>query len=33
MLDNFLASHGRESYVGPRRVVVAMAELYTNKEI
>jgi len=33
MLDNFLASHGRESYVGPRRIVVAMAELYTNKEI
>jgi len=33
MLDNFLASHGRESYVGPRRIVVTMAELYTNKEI
>jgi alpha-ketoglutarate-dependent taurine dioxygenase len=33
MLDNFLTSHGREPFVGPRRVVVAMAELYTNREI
>jgi alpha-ketoglutarate-dependent taurine dioxygenase len=30
MLDNFLASHGREPFIGPRRIVVAMAELYTN---
>ena len=30
MLDNFLASHGREPFVGPRKIVVAMAELYTN---
>jgi alpha-ketoglutarate-dependent taurine dioxygenase len=33
MLDNFLASHGREPFVGPRQILVAMAELYTNKEI
>ncbi len=33
MVDNFLASHGRDPYVGPRSVVVAMAELYTNKDI
>lgn len=33
MLDNFLASHGREPYSGPRRIVVAMAELYVNKSI
>ena len=32
MLDNFLASHGREPYSGPRRILVAMAELYTNNE-
>jgi alpha-ketoglutarate-dependent taurine dioxygenase len=33
MLDNFLSSHGREPYVGPRSIVVAMAELYTNTNI
>lgn len=32
MLDNFLASHGREPYLGPRRILVAMAELFTNTE-
>ena len=31
MLDNFLASHGREPYRGPRRILVTMAELYTNE--
>jgi alpha-ketoglutarate-dependent taurine dioxygenase len=31
MLDNFLASHGRESFVGPRKILVAMAELFTNE--
>ncbi|MEW6734671.1 MAG: TauD/TfdA family dioxygenase [Acidobacteriota bacterium] len=30
MLDNFLVSHGREPFVGSRKVLVAMAELYTN---
>lgn len=29
LLDNFLASHGREPFAGPRRIVVAMSELYT----
>jgi alpha-ketoglutarate-dependent taurine dioxygenase len=33
MLDNFLASHGREPFAGPRKILVAMAELYTNQEI
>jgi alpha-ketoglutarate-dependent taurine dioxygenase len=30
MLDNFLVSHGREPFVGPRQILVAMAELYTS---
>jgi alpha-ketoglutarate-dependent taurine dioxygenase len=29
MVDNFLVSHGREPFVGPRLILVAMAELYT----
>jgi alpha-ketoglutarate-dependent taurine dioxygenase len=33
LLDNFLAVHGREPYVGPRKVLVAMAELFTNLEL
>jgi alpha-ketoglutarate-dependent taurine dioxygenase len=33
MLDNFLTSHGREPFIGPRQILVAMAELYTNKAI
>jgi alpha-ketoglutarate-dependent taurine dioxygenase len=33
MLDNFLASHGRQPYVGPRQILVAMAELYTNQVV
>jgi len=32
LLDNFLASHGRESFVGPRKVLVAMAQLFTSEE-
>ena len=32
MLDNFLASHGREPFVGPRKILVAMGEVYTNPE-
>jgi alpha-ketoglutarate-dependent taurine dioxygenase len=32
MLDNVLASHGREPFVGPRKILVALAELYTNKD-
>jgi alpha-ketoglutarate-dependent taurine dioxygenase len=30
MLDNFLSSHGREPFTGPRKILVTMAELYTN---
>ena len=30
VVDNFLASHGREPFVGPRKILVAMAELYTH---
>jgi alpha-ketoglutarate-dependent taurine dioxygenase len=33
LLDNFLASHGRQPFVGPRKVMVAMAELFTSEEI
>lgn len=33
MLDNFLASHGRNRYTGPRKILVVMAELYTNQEL
>ena len=33
LCDNFLVSHGREPFVGPRRVLVAMAELFTNTEL
>ncbi len=30
MLDNFLASHGRRPFVGPRKILVGMAELFTD---
>jgi len=33
MLDNFLTSHGREPFMGPRQILVAMAELYTNETL
>lgn len=33
LLDNFLTSHGREPFEGPRRIVVAMAELYTDPSV
>jgi alpha-ketoglutarate-dependent taurine dioxygenase len=32
MLDNFLSAHGREPFVGLRRILVAMADLYTSEE-
>ncbi|HEV2891992.1 MAG TPA: TauD/TfdA family dioxygenase [Frankiaceae bacterium] len=32
LVDNFLVSHGREPYEGPRRVLVAMADLFTSPE-
>lgn len=31
MLDNILASHGRHPYKGDRKILVAMAELFTNQ--
>jgi alpha-ketoglutarate-dependent taurine dioxygenase len=33
MLDNFLASHGREPYLGPRKILVAMADLFTYQAV
>lgn len=30
LVDNFLSSHGRDPFVGPRKVLVTMAELYTS---
>lgn len=33
MLDNLLAAHGREPYVGPRRIHVAMSEPCTEQDI
>lgn len=32
MVDNFLVAHGREAFSGARRILVAMAGLYTNPE-
>lgn len=32
LVDNFLVSHGREPFEGPRRLLVAMAELYASPE-
>jgi len=31
-VDNFLASHGREPFTPPRKILVAMTELYTNPD-
>ncbi|NJL26855.1 MAG: TauD/TfdA family dioxygenase [Thermoanaerobaculia bacterium] len=33
LVDNFLASHGREPFEGPRKILVAMAELYENTDL
>jgi alpha-ketoglutarate-dependent taurine dioxygenase len=33
MVDNFLVSHGREPFVGARKVLVALADLYANPEV
>ncbi len=33
LIDNFLASHGREPFEGPRKILVAMAELYENTDL
>ncbi len=32
LLDNFLTVHGRQAYQGARRILVAMADLYTESE-
>jgi alpha-ketoglutarate-dependent taurine dioxygenase len=32
MLDNMLIAHGRAPFVGPRKVVVGMAELFANQD-
>jgi alpha-ketoglutarate-dependent taurine dioxygenase len=32
LIDNMLVSHGREPYEGPRKILVAMTELYTPPE-
>ncbi|MBW4575234.1 MAG: amino acid adenylation domain-containing protein [Aphanothece sp. CMT-3BRIN-NPC111] len=33
MLDNMLTAHGRNPYVGPRKIVVAMGEIISNEDI
>lgn len=33
MVDNFLSSHGRQPFSGQRRILVAMADLYENKDL
>ena len=32
-VDNILASHGRHPFVGPRKILVAMSELYVNETV
>ena len=33
MLDNMLMAHGRQSYVGPRKIAVAMGEIMTQANL
>jgi alpha-ketoglutarate-dependent taurine dioxygenase len=33
VLDNVLATHGRDPFTGERRTLVAMAEMYTNPDV
>jgi alpha-ketoglutarate-dependent taurine dioxygenase len=33
LADNILVSHGRESYAGPRKILVSLTDLYTNRDI
>jgi hypothetical protein len=33
LVDNILTSHGRDSFSGERRTLVAMAEMYTNPDL
>ena len=32
MLDNMLIAHARNRYVGPRKIVVAMGEMFTGSK-
>lgn len=33
MLDNMLTAHGRNPFAGPRKIVVAMGEMISNKDV
>jgi len=33
VVDNFLATHGREPFAGDRRILVAMSDLYTDRSL
>jgi hypothetical protein len=33
MLDNMLSAHARKPFVGPRKIVVAMGEMFTAKTL
>jgi hypothetical protein len=33
MLDNMLTAHARDPYQGPRRIVVAMGDMISRKEL
>ena len=33
ILDNMLTAHGRNPFVGPRKIVVAMGEMFENSPV
>ncbi|MNT40106.1 Taurine catabolism dioxygenase TauD, TfdA family [compost metagenome] len=33
MLDNMLAAHARDPYEGPRKIVVAMGDMFDRKQL
>ncbi|MDI5941779.1 TauD/TfdA family dioxygenase, partial [Micromonospora sp. DH15] len=33
VVDNFLATHGREPFSGDRQILVAMSDLYVNRSV
>lgn len=33
IVDNFLATHGREPFSGDRQILVAMSDLYVNRSV
>ena len=33
MVDNMLVAHGRQPFVGPRKIVVAMGEMISRDEV